>query len=408
MSLPRKKRLHYLTPYRRHHESCTEKKSDVRCDCPIWCQGKVNGEYIREALNTRSMATAELKINDRLNPPQDGGPDGGGKLRVIPSGAKVTIAEATQQFLAAKKKDDRTGRTLDQYGKFLLHFRRYAESHGVEDLRTVTTPLIERYFIEYSSQWRSWRTRATKLDYLRVFFNYTVDQDWLMKSPAAKKSLNVKKRGGTNRKPWTHEQVKQILEAVDRLPEADRDYARAIILLLLFSGMRISDATFIQRESLDADRMLEYHVIKTRKPLGLPLELAESAVEALAKLPASRVYFFLPDRADDYRQARDVLEAGGDFPEAFGKQAYDAAVRKGAELVEKVLNLAGVKSRARCHTFRDTFAVNMLMGTKDVYVVSKFLGHSDVKITEHYLKLVKDYKAQMARKTRVLHYSLAS
>jgi integrase len=88
---------------------------------------------------------------------------------------------------------------------------------------------------------------------------------------------------------------------------AKRARARALILLLLYSGMRISDAAFIERASIGANNILDYMVIKTRKRIGLPIELNQTAVDALKALPPSRVYFFQPDRDDDYREARHAL-----------------------------------------------------------------------------------------------------
>jgi site-specific recombinase XerD len=46
----------------------------------------------------------------------------------------------------------------------------------------------------------------------------------------------------------------------------------------------------------------------------------------------------------------------------------------------------------RCspHTFRHTFAVNYLRATGDIYKLSRIMGHSSVKVTEGYLKSVKN------------------
>lgn len=46
----------------------------------------------------------------------------------------------------------------------------------------------------------------------------------------------------------------------------------------------------------------------------------------------------------------------------------------------------------RCspHTFRNTFAVNYLKATGDIYKLSRIMGHSGVDVTEGYLKTVKN------------------
>jgi hypothetical protein len=59
--------------------------------------------------------------------------------------------------------------------------------------------------------------------------------------------------------------VTQILAAVERVPEAQRDRSRALILLLLYTGVRISDATFVERDYLTERNTLDYYVIKTRR-----------------------------------------------------------------------------------------------------------------------------------------------
>lgn len=41
-----------------------------------------------------------------------------------------------------------------------------------------------------------------------------------------------------------------------------------------------------------------------------------------------------------------------------------------------------------CHRFRHSFAVNWLRSNGDLYLLSKMLGHSSIKVTEVYLQIV--------------------
>jgi site-specific recombinase XerD len=87
---------------------------------------------------------------------------------------------------------------------------------------------------------------------------------------------------------------------------------------------------------------------------------------------------------------------------------YEARVRETTDLVKKVVRLAGIKEGA-CHRFRDTFAINLLVGSgkngADILTVSQMLGHSDIRITQqHYLKLIPGYRERMSQSTRVLAY----
>jgi integrase len=392
---PRKKRDH-LTPYRRHAPACTAK--DLACDCPLWVQGRIAGKYIRESLSTRSLGMAELKIREMLNPHS---PDGGGVAQAITTGV-MSIAEAEAKFLKAKS--GKAPNTVKLYTTAVGHFRRFAEAHGVVELRAVEPYLFEQYFSEYGREWEQ-RTKIGRLTHLRVFFNYAKEMDWIVKSPAAKKALTFSKPSGHAREAFSHADLAKVIQAIGLMPEADRDRTRALILLMVYSGMRISDATFAQRASISADRILDFVVIKTRKRIGLPIELNLAAVEALRQLPGSGAFFFQPE--GDYRKALAVLNAGGNFSEELGAGRYLTAIRETTALVVKALALAGLPGA--CHRFRDTFAINMLVasGGENLFVVSKMLGHSDVKITaNHYLNLVPGYRERMSQSTRILDYHL--
>jgi integrase/recombinase XerD len=402
MSLPRKKRTNYLTPYRRHAESCTEKESDLRCDCPLWAQGKINGKYVRTSLNARGMAKAEQAIEKLLNPTEPG--PGGGNLQILPGGA-VSLEQAEASF---KKSNEGKGtETVKNYGSAIAHFRRFAEAREVTELRQIETLLIQDYFAQHENQWKSPRTRVTRFKYLKVWFTYCVDAHWLPYSPltkALKKSLNPEGLSHV-RVSYTPEEIKRILAAIELLPEADRARGRALIMLLLGTGCRISDATWAQRAFVADNGLYKYFVIKTRKRIPLAPELQQPVLDALAQLPASRVFFFQPDQPGNYREAVTALRQGKYFDKQLPVGMYDKALNEAMALVYDVQRLAGV--RQGCHRFRDTFAINLLNNGVDIFRVSQMLGHSSVKITQDHYVNPEAYTEQMSQSTRKLSYFAA-
>ena len=67
-----------LTPWRNHLQKCTHRdqgRAYVKCSCPVWADGTLNGQRYRKSLDTRDWARAIRKMAEledptapRLNP----------------------------------------------------------------------------------------------------------------------------------------------------------------------------------------------------------------------------------------------------------------------------------------------------------------------------------------------------
>ena len=64
--------------------------------------------------------------------------------------------------------------------------------------------------------------------------------------------------------------------------------------------------------------------------------------------------------------------------------------------IEKWLQDAGITRNVTFHCFRHTFATLQLSGGTDIYTVSKMLGHTDVKTTQIYAKVIDEKKQKAA------------
>jgi hypothetical protein len=82
-----------LTIYRRHTSDCPHKKKGRRwhrCDCPVWVQGSLGGEYVRESLNVTVWGAAQERVR---------GWEASGQVGVIRYEIP-TIEEAVQKHIA--------------------------------------------------------------------------------------------------------------------------------------------------------------------------------------------------------------------------------------------------------------------------------------------------------------------
>jgi integrase len=72
--------------------------------------------------------------------------------------------------------------------------------------------------------------------------------------------------------------------------EKSRKQLLAFILILRYSGLRISDACTLKRDRIDKDGRLFVHAIKNQKPLWLPLP--KNVVQAVKDCDEGNPYLF--------------------------------------------------------------------------------------------------------------------
>src|SRR5262249_18039466 len=104
-------------------------------------------------------------------------------------------------------------------------------------------------------------TALKRLEYVRTFFSFCVNSGWIPRNPA--KNIKTPKVVGNPTAPFDAEEWKRILWAVDSYceihPESNiriEKQLRAFVLLLRYSGLRISDACVLKRDRIDKNGRL--------------------------------------------------------------------------------------------------------------------------------------------------------
>jgi site-specific recombinase XerD len=357
-----------LTAYRRHLTDCPHLAKGQKytlCDCPIWCYGTVHGQRIRRSLGTTDVAKALRRIDDI-----ERGQDDRQTSPLTP--------EAIRLYLESCKARNLRASSIESYTNTLGHLGKAFATHPVD---TIDALALDRYQQGRGIAASTWRK---ELETLRAFLAWCIERGWCQINPARK--LRMPRTEELTTQPFEPAQITKLIAACDQIFSDDpseteyiRQRARALVLTLLYSGLRISDIAALERSRLDDTDHLTLKVLKNG--VRLKVLLHPSAVKALTSLPARNVrYFFWTGR--------------GDIRTCIGN------LRR---TVQRLGQLADI--HAHPHRFRDTFAVELLTNGADIRTVQKLLGHTSVRTTEkHYAHFVAAHQALLDSATATLDF----
>lgn len=223
---------------------------------------------------------------------------------------------------------------------------------------------IDYLLTEYRPQGKP-VSRFTAQNYYRVLngaLNAAVRADVIKLNPFTKIGNSDKiRRPESKREYMTIEELRALIATPMKNEAVKQAY-----LFSCFCGLRISDIIGLKWGNVYVDNgqyRLEVVMQKTKEPIYLPL-----SPEALR---------WMPERGE--KTAEDAVF---DLP----------SVTHVNILLKPWAKAAGIDKRFSFHTARHTFATMMLTLGADLYTTSKLLGHTDVKMTQVYAKIVNRKK----------------
>ena len=208
-------------------------------------------------------------------------------------------------------------------------------------------------------------SKFTAQNYYRVLngaLNAAVRADVVKLNPFTKIGNSDKiHRPESKREYMTIEELRALIATPMKNESVKQAY-----LFSCFCGLRISDIIGLKWGNVYVDNgqyRLEVVMQKTKEPIYLPL-----SPEALR---------WMPERGDKFAE-----DAVFDLPST----TYINI------LLKPWAKAAGIDKKFSFHTARHTFATMMLTLGADLYTTSKLLGHTDVKMTQVYAKIVNRKK----------------
>jgi len=341
-----------MTLYRRHLRACRHRKKKrafTGCRCPIWADGILNGARHHKSLKT----TVWEKALRKLAALESVGEDKTSKM-VTDAIAAWDGYLVTQQIRES---------TLTKYRRLLRQFSGWCDEHGYAMLDQITVPVLDGF---RSSRKKIAASTSTKeLETLRGFFAFCCSRRWCVENPA--KQIKAPKVPPNQVIPYTPEETASILAACEHIGQQpyERLRARAVLLLLRHTGLRISDALMLRKDQV-RNGAVQMFTKKTGGHILLPvpqeLEIALACLPLPEPLKHDNGYYFWNGQATS-------------------KRLLESAERT----LRSVFRKSGVKN-AHAHRCRHTLATELLGQGATEQDVGDILGVSPHIVRKHYGK----------------------
>lgn len=347
---------------RRHKATCPDRHKGadfLKCKggCRLWAYCFEKGKRVRFSLRTADLGRAQRKVQEIEQAGKPPKPE-----------RRKAVAAAIDDFLAHK--GNRSSETLRKYKRHLRLLRDFCEGSGIVYLADLTLEALDPFVRQNRKTAPGWNKH---IEHYRAFFEFAKKRKWCEENPAEEIEYEDLPEG-EEIVPYTPDEVASMIAACDRIGKGsyERLRARAYVLLLRFTGMRISDVVTLSREHIQGGYIVK-RAIKNKRWVRIKLEPVVG--QALENLPHPKA-------------------AARDSRMFFAGQGSVRSLVKSAErLLWSVFEKSGVKD-AYPHRFRHTFASELLAHGTPIEVVADLLGDSVDIVRRHYQKWMPAWQAK--------------
>lgn len=281
------------------------------------------------------------------------------------------FVDIRSRFRSSCEKKGYSQVTTEHYVKQSSYLMDYLAAQGMDDFTEVTLDTVHAYIRTLAGF--SYKTVEQHICSLCAFFRFLYQEGTVPDDLAAKLPMVKARKQTAIPSIWTHEELKQLIEAIDRgSPKGRRDYA--VILIACRLGLRCTDIKNLCFENFNwTEKKLCFTQSKTGQPIELPLvpDVGWAVIDYLKygrpKVDSNRIFVrhmapFLPFAEGDH---------------------LDQLIR--AYMVKAHIPMRG-KHRGM-HSLRHTMASVLLEKDTPLPVISDIIGHLDTNSTAVYLKV---------------------
>lgn len=277
--------------------------------------------------------------------------------------SKMLLTDWMKYYYEKKKKagqSDSFARNIDKTMLQLIHYKGDKVTIGEVD-KEYCEGFLDHLATANSTQTGQPLRKVTQAHYYKLFrmaLGEAVRKDVIKDNPATQVDRDLKPRVPESKREFLDvDEVKALMATPCKNDAAKRAY-----LFSCFCGLRCSDIAGLTWENIvsrGGQLWVEKTMQKTQKPVSIPL--------------AREAQMWMPERGE-------AKETDKIF--SLPCQVHlNKAIRTWAEA-------AGITKHLSFHTARHTFATLELTAGADLYTVSRLLGHTNIKTTQVYAKII--------------------
>lgn len=274
-------------------------------------------------------------------------------------------------FMADQQLAGRSARTVKEHRNELLRLKRWLDAESL-DWQQVTHKQLKRYVRLKAHM--AFGTRSNMLCTLRVFYSWAVEEEYCTSSPAA--GFKTPSRPHPVPRSLRASDVASLLEhlAAQEGRTARRD--EALILTGVYEGLRAAELAALCWSAIDwKERSITIRISKMARGRTLPIHPA--LLEVLER----------------WRELQGFSDSAAVF--AVDKEQPLQANQIG-RTARRIAKESGIHFTT--HMLRHTFATTLLRRCKNLYTVSKALGHAQIAQTMIYLSAdIEDLRDDMGK-----------
>ncbi len=266
-------------------------------------------------------------------------------------------------YISAKRLEGLSDLTLQDYYRELLLFEFYVQKPTVN----ITTSDIRQYLANDENVSAS--TTGKKLSVIKTFFTWLVDEEILLKNPAARiKQVKLPKRLP---KALTALELEALREACETLRE------RALVEVLYSTGCRLSEVSNMTKGKVD---------------------WSTCSLSVIGKGNKERIVYLNPKATyhlERYLEECEEDDNNSEYIFTTIRRPYRQMQNKTIQdLVDKIASRTNIAKNVTPHVFRHTMATLAMENGIELGDLQQLLGHESANTTLRYAAVSEERKHQ--------------